>query len=119
LDAASHSTLENEFGTHVDEEVIKQIIENGTMQEGDVSNHFNSSEKVNYLCSILLTCPRRLPNDKAQRTIAWVPAVVTKRFSSKISPTFSFSPSVGMKRLHLYQRRAMIDGSGREDIQRT
>ena len=37
LDTASHATLDNEFGTHVDEEVIKQIIEKGTLQEADVS----------------------------------------------------------------------------------
>jgi len=36
LNAASHSTLDNEFGTHVDEEVIKAIIEKGTIQESSV-----------------------------------------------------------------------------------
>jgi hypothetical protein len=40
LDGASNATLENEFGTHVDEEVIKQIIEKGTFQEGTVCNQF-------------------------------------------------------------------------------
>ncbi|KAG9247516.1 ribosome maturation protein [Calycina marina] len=33
LNEASHSTLDNEFGTHVAEDVIKQIIDKGTMQE--------------------------------------------------------------------------------------
>jgi len=33
LDGASKSTLENQFGTHVDDEVIKQILEKGTSQE--------------------------------------------------------------------------------------
>jgi ribosome maturation protein Sdo1 len=33
LDTASHALLDNEFGTHVDEEVIKQILEKGTVQE--------------------------------------------------------------------------------------
>lgn len=36
LDAASKQVLENEFGTHVDDEVIKQILEKGTIQESDV-----------------------------------------------------------------------------------
>jgi len=39
LDGASNATLENEFGTHVDEEVIKQIIEKGTFQEGTFPEH--------------------------------------------------------------------------------
>ncbi|KAI0995233.1 hypothetical protein K3495_g12949 [Podosphaera aphanis] len=43
LDAASRATLENEFGTSVDEEVIKQIIEKGTIQESEhSSDRFNS-----------------------------------------------------------------------------
>ncbi|KAI1341628.1 shwachman-Bodian-diamond syndrome protein [Xylariaceae sp. FL0016] len=33
LDGASKSTLENEFGTSVDEDVIKQILEKGSIQE--------------------------------------------------------------------------------------
>ncbi|TLS25492.1 hypothetical protein PpBr36_07734 [Pyricularia pennisetigena] len=33
LDAASQSMLDNEFGTHVDEEVIKQILEKGDIKE--------------------------------------------------------------------------------------
>ncbi|KAK6078131.1 shwachman-Bodian-Diamond syndrome protein [Seiridium cupressi] len=33
FDGASKSTLENEFGTSNDEEVIKQILEKGTLQE--------------------------------------------------------------------------------------
>ena len=36
MDGASHGTLENEFGTHVAEEVIKQILEKGTLQESEV-----------------------------------------------------------------------------------
>ncbi len=36
-DTASHAALDNEFGTHVDEEVIKQILEKGTLQESEVS----------------------------------------------------------------------------------
>jgi ribosome maturation protein Sdo1 len=36
MDGASKATLENEFGTHNDEAVIKQIIEKGTIQEGQV-----------------------------------------------------------------------------------
>lgn len=36
-DAASQAALDNEFGTHVDEDVIKAILENGTAQEATVS----------------------------------------------------------------------------------
>jgi len=36
MDSASKATLENEFGTHNDEEVIKQILEKGTLQETEV-----------------------------------------------------------------------------------
>jgi ribosome maturation protein Sdo1 len=35
-DGASKATLENEFGTHVDEEVIKAILEKGTLQESEM-----------------------------------------------------------------------------------
>lgn len=40
MDGASKATLENEFGTHVDDEVIKQILEKGTIQESTVSFSF-------------------------------------------------------------------------------
>lgn len=36
MDTASKATLENEFGTHNDEEVIKLILEKGTLQETEV-----------------------------------------------------------------------------------
>ncbi len=36
LNDASKATLENEFGTHVEEEVIKAIIEKGSVQETEV-----------------------------------------------------------------------------------
>lgn len=36
-DAASKASLENEFGTHVDEDVIKQILEKGDTQNVEVS----------------------------------------------------------------------------------
>ncbi|EHK96905.1 putative SDO1-like protein C21C3.19 [Glarea lozoyensis 74030] len=51
LDGASHSTLDNEFGTHVDEEVIKQIIEKGTIQEGEIKVR----EHDNYLLRGFIT----------------------------------------------------------------
>ncbi|TVY45115.1 SDO1-like protein [Lachnellula occidentalis] len=43
MDAASHATLDNEFGTHVDEEVIKQIIEKGTLQESEAAGRSSST----------------------------------------------------------------------------
>jgi hypothetical protein len=36
LDGASKGTLENEFGTHNEDEVIKQILEKGSVQESEV-----------------------------------------------------------------------------------
>ncbi|CAK7232213.1 hypothetical protein SBRCBS47491_008191 [Sporothrix bragantina] len=33
LDTAPNSTLDNEFGTHVDDEVIKAILQKGSVQE--------------------------------------------------------------------------------------
>jgi len=35
FDGASKSTLENEFGTSVDDEIIKQILEKGAVQESE------------------------------------------------------------------------------------
>ena len=36
LDAASNGALEGEFGTSKEEEVVKQILEKGTVQESEV-----------------------------------------------------------------------------------
>ncbi len=36
-DAASNADLDNEFGTHVDAEVIEKILREGTLTEGHVS----------------------------------------------------------------------------------
>jgi hypothetical protein len=36
MDTASKATMENEFGTHNDEEVIKLILEKGALQETEV-----------------------------------------------------------------------------------
>jgi len=33
LDAASHASLDSEFGSHNEEEVVKQILEKGDVQE--------------------------------------------------------------------------------------
>lgn len=40
FDGASKATLDNEFGTHVDDEVIRQILEKGTIQETEVCSPF-------------------------------------------------------------------------------
>ena len=37
MDGASQSTLENEFGTHNDDEVITKILEKGSLQSSEVS----------------------------------------------------------------------------------
>ncbi|KAM4059430.1 shwachman-Bodian-Diamond syndrome (SBDS) protein [Hirsutella rhossiliensis] len=38
MDTASKATLDNQFGTSVDEEVIKQILEKGHMQNSEMSD---------------------------------------------------------------------------------
>lgn len=39
MDGASNSTLENEFGTHNEDECLIKILEKGEIQESDVSGH--------------------------------------------------------------------------------
>ncbi|RYP92745.1 hypothetical protein DL770_001134 [Monosporascus sp. CRB-9-2] len=41
-DGASHATLDNEFGTHTDDEVIKKILETGNLQEAEFPERSNS-----------------------------------------------------------------------------
>ncbi|RYP49641.1 hypothetical protein DL768_004683 [Monosporascus sp. mg162] len=41
-DGASHATLDNEFGTHTDDEVIKKILEVGNLQESEFPERSNS-----------------------------------------------------------------------------
>ncbi|KAI9803552.1 MAG: hypothetical protein M1825_001895 [Sarcosagium campestre] len=47
LDAASHSTLENEFGTHRDDDVVTQILEKGTLQEVENAERQGSKNDSN------------------------------------------------------------------------
>src|ERR1700761_2536821 len=91
-DTASKSTLENEFGTHNDDEVIKEILEKGTVQESQVGPTIFGSltpraEKEPKCSPILwhvfvvmlprLTQLQRCPNAKAPRT-------TPKAFSARI-----------------------------------
>lgn len=48
MDGASKATLENEFGTHVDDEVIKQILEKGNFQETEVRSPSSLSTIIAY-----------------------------------------------------------------------
>ena len=50
FDGASHATLDNEFGTHDDEAVIKQIIEKGTLQEHEVRITLTSPAVISRVC---------------------------------------------------------------------
>jgi hypothetical protein len=86
FDDASKATLENEFGTTNDDEVIKQILEKGTLQETKVGVPH---------CIPVLTFPRipralqhtdplstnREQRKRALRTTAWDPVPVI-RYSS-------------------------------------
>ena len=49
LDAASNQTLEAEFGTSKEEDVVKQILEKGSVQEVDVRYPTTSSIKSSFI----------------------------------------------------------------------
>ncbi|KAK3694651.1 ribosome maturation protein [Podospora appendiculata] len=46
-DAASKAALENEFGTSVDDKVIEQILEKGTLQESQAAERQGSKNDSN------------------------------------------------------------------------
>lgn len=72
LNTASKSTLENEFGTSVDEGVIKQILEKGSFQESQVI--FPSSTSLRTQTYTTYSSQR----EPAPRTTAWERVLVTK-----------------------------------------
>ncbi|KLU91159.1 hypothetical protein MAPG_09682 [Magnaporthiopsis poae ATCC 64411] len=47
LDGASNAVMDNEFGTHVDEDVIKQILEKGTLQESEFAERQGRKNDAN------------------------------------------------------------------------
>ncbi|KAK0657317.1 ribosome maturation protein [Cercophora newfieldiana] len=47
FDGASKGALENEFGTHVDDEVIKSILEKGTLQESQMEERQGNTNVAN------------------------------------------------------------------------
>ncbi|KAK4451644.1 SDO1-like protein [Podospora aff. communis PSN243] len=47
FDGASKFALENEFGTHVDDEVIKQILQKGTLQESQMEERQGNTNVAN------------------------------------------------------------------------
>lgn len=57
FDKASNADLENEFGTHVDTEVITQILEKGSIQNSQVSPASSSTPNPNSNASYLMTNP--------------------------------------------------------------
>jgi hypothetical protein len=76
LDGASNATLDNEFGTHNEEEVIKTIIEKGTIVQGGVRISANELDFV--------TNFDRALRDKVSRMRAWALEVVTRQSTSTI-----------------------------------
>ncbi|KAB5546832.1 ribosome maturation protein [Coniochaeta sp. 2T2.1] len=46
-DAASNADLDNEFGTHVDSEVIDKILRQGVLAEGQIAERHVSKNDVN------------------------------------------------------------------------
>jgi hypothetical protein len=91
MDGASKATLENEFGTTNDEEVIKQILEKGSLQESEVRNFpclplsriQSPSEHP-----MLTLYPHRPPRDKATRMTAWVPDLHTRGVGSDCNGSY-------------------------------
>lgn len=66
-DAASKQTLENEFGTHNEDECMIKILEGGTLQETEVGYEcFEVTEKCSRGC--------RLASVKERRMRPWVHA---------------------------------------------
>lgn len=64
MNGASHSTLDNEFGTHSEEAVIKQILEKGTLQESQV-RILSISQLPTHIPSMCLTpSPTPSPTQK-------------------------------------------------------
>lgn len=49
MDTASHGTLEAEFGTHKEEDVVQQILEKGDCQNHEVRS-CSSFESIDLLC---------------------------------------------------------------------
>jgi hypothetical protein len=94
MDTASKATMENEFGTQSDEEVIKLILEKGTLQETEVSisiPHPPSPQPLPPPFPMpfqspgtnlkLPLSPDRPQRDKEPRTTAWVPELHTRELA--------------------------------------
>jgi hypothetical protein len=91
MDTASKATLENEFGTHNDEEVIKLILEKGTLQETEVripflvpptaTPRFSMPFQSPSTNLMLTLSPNRPQRDKEPRTIAWVAELHTRELA--------------------------------------
>jgi hypothetical protein len=81
MDTASKATMENEFGTNNDEEVIKLILEKGTLQETEVSISLPIPH-VSPCTNLMLTPSQNRPQrDKEPRTTAWVPELHTRELA--------------------------------------
>lgn len=78
-DTASKAALENEFGTSVDDEVIKQILENGETQTSEVSTIYSR-----LIATVQLT-HHRCPSVKVPRTTPRVPWLPTRNVNSRRS----------------------------------
>lgn len=78
-DEASKQTLENEFGSHNEDECMIKILEGGTLQETEVTIHLTPARKNGYRLTV---CVCRRDSVKGQRTIAWVLARVIRSIST-------------------------------------
>jgi hypothetical protein len=77
-DAAAKGTLQSEFGTDVDDEVIKIILEKGTLQTSEVSE-FHHTHMTYTVPNISLN--NRCPSVKDPRMTPWVPWFPTRERS--------------------------------------
>jgi hypothetical protein len=71
LDTASKGTLEDEFGTSRDEDVVQQILEKGTVLETEVRLPFNAT----YLQDNANTCVNQEKGRSGDRNITAGPSV--------------------------------------------
>ena len=70
MDAASKGTLEDEFGTSRDEEVVQQILEKGSVVESEVRYDFYNTATSKRKYHLTLIC-RTLPGagTRTSRTV--------------------------------------------------
>ena len=73
-DSPSKATLENEFGTHNEDECLIKILENGTLQETEVGRR-----ELPHQLRMIANVFARVDSGRELRTRVWAPARLTER----------------------------------------